>query len=125
MTIMVYVYCPMSVVTSHHFLPSNTQIGVTLNDVTSFPAKIAYKAISSTNKWQEVNHREISSFREDLIFTKLRICIYPRENFRIYSTHCAATKDIIKILSSYGPCGRKGGFKSVVFLSSLGILTSF
>ena len=48
MTIMVYVYCPMSVVTSHHFLPSATQIGVTLNDVTSFPAKIAYKAISST-----------------------------------------------------------------------------
>ena len=48
MTIMVNVYCPMSEVTSHYFLPSDTQIGVTLNDVTSFPAKIAYKAISST-----------------------------------------------------------------------------
>ena len=48
MTIMVYVYCPLSVVTSHHFLPSCTQIGITLNYVTSFPAKIAYKAISST-----------------------------------------------------------------------------
>ena len=33
---------------SHHFLPSCTQIGVTLNDVTSFPAKEAYKATSST-----------------------------------------------------------------------------
>ena len=43
MTIMVYVYCPMSVVTSH-----STQTGVMLNDVTLFPAKIAYKAISST-----------------------------------------------------------------------------
>ena len=48
MTIMVYVYCPLTVVTSHHFLPSCNQIGVTLNDVTSFPAKKAYKAISST-----------------------------------------------------------------------------
>ena len=48
MTIMVYVYCPISVVMSHHFLPSGTQIGITLNDVMSFPAKIAYKAISST-----------------------------------------------------------------------------
>ena len=48
MTIMVYVNCPLSVVMSHYFLPSCTQIGVTLNDVTSFPAKIAYKAISST-----------------------------------------------------------------------------
>ena len=48
MAIMVYVYCPLSVVTSHHFLPSCTQIGVTLNEVTLFPAKIAYKAISST-----------------------------------------------------------------------------
>ena len=48
MTSMVYVYCPLTVVTSHHFLPGCTQIGVTLNDVTSFPAKIAYKAISST-----------------------------------------------------------------------------
>ena len=42
MTIMVYVYCPLSVVTSHHFLPSCTQIGVTLNDVRSFPAKSFY-----------------------------------------------------------------------------------
>ena len=50
LTTMEYVYCPMSVlvVMSHHFLPSGTQIGITLNDVTSFPAKIAYKAISST-----------------------------------------------------------------------------
>ena len=53
MTIMVYVYCPLTVVTSHHFLPSCTQIGVMLNDVMlndvmSFPAKKAYKAISST-----------------------------------------------------------------------------
>ena len=32
-TIMVYVYCSLSVVTSHHFLPSCTQIGVTLDDV--------------------------------------------------------------------------------------------
>ena len=48
MTIMVYVYCPLTVVASHHFLPSCTQIGVTLNDVRSFPAKKAYKAISST-----------------------------------------------------------------------------
>ena len=50
MTIMVYVYCQMSVlvVMSHHFLPSGTQIGVMLNGVTSFPAKIAYNAISST-----------------------------------------------------------------------------
>ena len=48
MTIMVYVYCPLSVVMSHHFLPSCTHIGLTLNDVASFPAKKAYKAISST-----------------------------------------------------------------------------
>ena len=48
MTIKVYVYCPLTVVTSHHFLQSCTQIGVTLNDVTSFPAKKAYKAISSS-----------------------------------------------------------------------------
>ena len=33
---------------SHHFLPSCPQIGVKLNDVTSFPAKIAYKVISSS-----------------------------------------------------------------------------
>ena len=38
----------LTVVTPHHFLPGCTQIGVMLNDVTSFPAKIAYKAISST-----------------------------------------------------------------------------
>ena len=43
-----YVYCPLSVVTLHHFLPSCTQIGITLNDVTSFPDKKTYKAISST-----------------------------------------------------------------------------
>ena len=43
MTIMVYVYCPLTVVTSHHFLPSCTQIGVTLNDMTSFPAKKSIK----------------------------------------------------------------------------------
>ena len=48
MTIMVYVYCPLTVVMSHHFLPSYTQIG--LNDVRSFPAKKAYKAISSTSQ---------------------------------------------------------------------------
>ena len=48
MTIMVYVYCPLTVVASHHFLPSCTQIGLTLNEVRSFPAKKAYKAISST-----------------------------------------------------------------------------
>ena len=48
MTSMVYVYCPLTVVTSYHFLPGCTQIGVTLNDVTSFPAKIANKAIRST-----------------------------------------------------------------------------
>ena len=46
MTTMVYVYCPLSVVTLHHFLPSCTQNGVTLNDVMSIPAKKAYKAIS-------------------------------------------------------------------------------
>ena len=34
MTIMVYVYCPLSVVMSHHFLPSCTQSDVWLNDVT-------------------------------------------------------------------------------------------
>ena len=48
MTIMVYVYCPLSVVTLHCSLTSCAQIGVTLNDVASFSAKIAYKVISST-----------------------------------------------------------------------------
>ena len=38
-----------------------------------------------------VNDRVISPFREDFIFTKLRICevsrkLNPHENFRIYST---------------------------------------
>ena len=39
MTIMVNVYCLLSVMMLHHFLPSCTQIGITLNDVTSFPTK--------------------------------------------------------------------------------------
>ena len=33
MSIMEYVYCPLSAMTSHHFLSSCTQIGVRLNDV--------------------------------------------------------------------------------------------
>ena len=55
MTIMVYVYFPLTVVKSHHFLPSCNQIGVTLNDVTSFPAKKAYANLNAT--WQEVMRR--------------------------------------------------------------------
>ena len=46
---MVYDDCPLSlVVTSHHFLPSCTQIGVVINDMMSFPTKIAFTAINST-----------------------------------------------------------------------------
>ena len=36
-------------------------------------------------------------------------------------THCAGTQDVIKKLTSSGPCGRKSGFKTVAFLLCLSV----
>ena len=44
---------------------------------------------------------------------------------RRFITHCTGTQDIIKNLSSCGPCGRKSGFSTAAFLLRLSMVLIF